>query len=594
MNHRGPDDWGICKISDKNYLQDTKEDSYAFLGHKRLSILDLSKNGHQPMVYKNLCLVFNGEILNYKNIRKELMENGYRFISNTDTEVLLKGWHFWGEKVLNKLEGMWAFGIYDYEKKTMTVCRDRFGIKPLYFMKTDDSFVFSSEIKPILNISNKSIEPDLNIINHFLFWGNSDWKENCFFKGVKRLQPSSFIKIQFDTDVKIQKFEIEKYYDIEKIINKQRNYTGNIEMAREEYYALLKDSVNMTLEADVPVGSALSGGLDSSSVVSMINELKADSGSKTVQNFQKTFSAVYDYDADCDESFFINELSDFLKVENYKTIPDSKKYNQAIEKFVYHQEEPVGGASVFAGWCVSELTSKHVTVTLDGQGADEYLFGYNYFYGALLKSNMKNPYNLMHLLFKRNNTFDFTKVLKYFLGFAFNKRAEKIFLSRIKHSLNYRGEIPENEYSFFKFKNLNEATVFAFTGLVNLLKYLDRNTMAFSIESRPPFLNRKLVEFSLSLPIDYILKDGWNKYISRISMDKKLPKTITWRKDKKGFPAPEQKWVNSNINHTLERIKSSRILKELPIDLKNIETGNNTNVIFKFDQLAVWEKVFKL
>jgi len=595
LEHRGPDDWGICEISKDAFFENSQSDGNAFFGHRRLSILDLSKKGHQPMIFDNLCLIFNGEILNYKELRKELIENDYTFNSNSDTEVLLKGWHFWGKQVLNKLEGMWAFGIFDLKNYRLVLCRDRFGIKPLYYQRSKDNFIFSSEIKPILNLSQKTPEPNLEVLNEFLFWGNTDWKSDCFFEGIERLLPSSFIEIQFTKEMKIKNFQTEKYYDIVEIIKNKRSNILNLSSAKEEYYSLLVNSVNLSLEADVPVGSALSGGLDSSSVVSIINELKKKKTKKSIQSFQKTFSSVYNDTPECDESVFIQQLSDYLQVENLKTYPSLEKFNNEIEKFIYYQEEPVGGASVFAGWCVAELTSKHVTVTLDGQGADEYLYGYNYFYGALLKSNMRNPLKIFRLLFNRNNTFDLKKAIKYFLGFLFNKKTEQVFLSKIKKSLGFSEKIPSQELSFFNLKNIDDAISYAFNGLVNLLKYLDRNTMAFSVESRPPFLNRKLIEFSLNLPMEYIIKNGWNKYIARIAMENSLPKNIVWRKDKMGFPAPESKWVISNIDSILERTSKSRILNELPLNLKDSDNlRNDTNILFKLDQIAFWEKVFSL
>lgn len=523
MKYRGPDDEGtFCEGS-------------VSLGFVRLSIIDLSQAGHQPLFSDDdrYVMVFNGEIYNYIEIREELKLKGYQFNTKTDSEVLLKSYIEWGSECMHKFNGMWAFVIYDRIDKTIFIARDRYGVKPFYYYIDNNNFIFASEIPPILCSLNKKPKENNQAIFDFLVFNRTDHTESTFFEGLSKLQHGHSILISgIGTKPQIS---IQKWYDLR--ANLKEPFSN-----AEELRDLLSSSIGLRLRSDVPVGVCLSGGLDSSSIVSLL-----------LQDFDKkdlsTFSAVYDKGQVGDESKFINEYNSSLK-NMFFTTPDAVSLTKDLSDFVKAHAEPIPTTSPYAQFKVMQLAKGKVVVTLDGQGADEELAGYHYFFGYYFKDLLLTG-RLLKLL---KEVFNYLKKHHSLFGL----KSLILFLMpdsvRTKVRVNEKGYINDGFISRFKNKsnisdilygsgNLNEALLDHFEfKLEHLLKWEDRNSMFFSIESRIPFLDYRLVERSLATSTDWKIRKGTTKYILRESMKGILPEKIRNRQDKIGFSTPQAEW----------------------------------------------------
>jgi len=521
IKHRGPNDEGVFQHENMGF------------GFVRLSIIDLSSAGHQPMQDESgrYTIVFNGEIFNYIELREELLKKGLKFHSQTDTEVLLKMYITYGAACLNKLNGMFAFAIHDKETNRIFAARDRFGVKPFYYALTDTGFVFASEIPAILEVYGKENKANHSVIFDYLAFNRTDHTENTFFEGIKKLQHGHCVEIQ-DGKVNIQ-----KWYDLKSKISNQK---GDVDY----YKSLLTDAVRIRLRSDVPVGVCLSGGLDSSAITSII-------ASELNNPAVNTFSAVYTPDKQADESKFINLYKPLL-TNMHAVVPDADKLLEQLDYFIRIHAEPIPSTSPFAQYCVMELAQKHVTVTLDGQGADEQLGGYHYFFGFYFKDLLtgfkwKTLFREIKGYLKTHKSLYGIKTMFYFLlpnalktkagvdnrGFldkSFVKKVLETNRSVIVHDLYASENLKSALLNHFEFK------------LEHLLKWNDRNSMAFSVESRTPFLDYRLVEYTLSIEPEFIIKNGITKSILRESLKGVLPEAIRNRQDKVGFATPQDEW----------------------------------------------------
>jgi len=534
--HRGPDGRGAW-ISD---------DGLVGLAHRRLAIIDLDESAGQPMHYLDrYSIVFNGEIYNYIELREMLLSKGYSFKTQSDTEVVLALYDLKKEKLLTDLEGMFALVIYDNLTKTLFCARDRFGEKPFFYFHDKEKFVFASELKALwVGGVKKSVNPKL--IYLYLAYGTQQNllnPEESFFKNVMNLEPAHFLII--DKNNLITK---SRYWDID-LTN--RNDEISYKNASEKFMELFTESIAHRLRADVPVGSSLSGGLDSSSIVMLIDKIKSG------MQIQKTFSARF-IDFSKDEGDFIKMVVDKSKVESHEVFLSAEKLQALIEDVAYHQEEPFGSTSVIAQWEVMKLAKENnVTVLLDGQGADEILAGYfhyfgNYFSSLLLHDNSEfwKQRKLYKSLYGVNYSLGSAWLLDtVFTGARPKLRGIKNILKLPDYLKQFNGDF-YSEYKYLDFgfehkSSLNEGLYFVLMkgGLQNLLRYADRNSMAHSLEVRLPFLSYKLVEFVFSLPDSMKLHNGWTKFLLRNSMKNILPDDICWRKEKVGFEPPKGKQV---------------------------------------------------
>lgn len=557
IRHRGPDDEGI--FVDKNIS----------LGHVRLSIIDLSKAGHQPMSNEDdtIWITYNGEIYNFNEIRCELIQKGHIFLSETDTEVIIHAYEEYGFNCINKFNGMWAFCIYDKNENILFLSRDRFGIKPLYYWFDGEEFIFSSEIKGIL-AHNINMIPSKAAIFDFLYYNLYDHTEETFFENIKKLMPSNNLIF----DLSKNSIRLQKYYDIEKERKSGKCDTQTIK-------ELFQDSVKKTLVSDVPVGSCLSGGIDSSSIVLTMNIVKPEIKIKT---FSLTFPGKKD-----DESMYQNEINSIVDADNYSTSPEPRELINDIYDLVYTQEEPFSGTSVYGQYKVMKLARQNnMKVLLDGQGADEILAGYHdffaFYYLELLKDRkiIKLIKEIRDYYSKSKSmlpvTYLFLRLIPDFLKRILYVHKKVPYLSQ--HFVEmYDCRIDER----WHISTLEEALIKSISiySLPHLLRYEDKNSMRFSIESRVPFLDCRLVEYILSTPANCKIHNGITKYGFREAMKNILPDIIRCRYDKIGFSTPEDDWLN-DVG-----------VKEFILEIINSETFKNREY---WDWLKVKEMYMKM
>ena len=580
IKHRGPDDEGV-------FIDDG-----VGLGFVRLSILDLSKAGHQPMFNddKSLVIIYNGEIYNYIELREELKQKGFSFRSNSDSEVVLKAYEAWGEECLDKFNGMWAFVIYNIKTKEIFGARDRFGIKPFYYYLDNERFLFASEIKALKKVVPKLTINEETLFNYLVF-NRTDYNEDTFYQEIKKLPHSHCFSI------KNNKFSLKRWYNLAQNLNKEP-------IDKSEYLELFSSSIRLRMRSDVPVGVCLSGGLDSSSIASVLVK-------KLKHSDINTFSAVYQKGQRGDESDFIEQMKPYLKNMHFIT-PTAKTLFEDLSSMIEALDEPVPTTSIYAQYSVMKLAKEYAVVTLDGQGADEQLAGYHYFYGFYFKELLKNfevgelLREISYYLQKHKSLFG----LKTFAFFLLPKslrlqarvaKAEYIqdeFFNRHKGANIVAGEL-------YGAKSLKEALINHFEyKLEHLLKWSDLNSMHFSLESRVPFLDYRLVEYTLSLPNNAYIQKGLTKYILRESMKGILPEKIRMRYDKVGFATPEDEWFREKFFQELifsileEPIPSFSRYINTQVAIKRYKSHLNKEIncskdIWKWINLHFWLKALE-
>ena len=564
--HRGPDGFG--------YYYGEK---FVF-GHRRLSIVDLSDAGHQPMQYLNRYVItFNGEVYNHLELRKELEKNGYVFQSHTDTEVIMASYDFWSVDCLSKFNGMWAFVIYDRLKDKYFMSRDRFGKKPFYYYKDQEKFIFGSEIKVILAHPDVESKPNLKFLDSYVQNGAKEYIKETAFENIFRFDFSSYFEGSLE-DI-FENFEQNKFWEIKPNLSHEKFDEEKAKEYAKQYYELLEDAVRIRLRADVKVGSALSGGLDSSSIVYLVNKLLKEQGK---EELQETFSSVYKSDGtqDCDESYFIDIMALKLGVHSNQIEPKEDEIPSQIEKMIWHLENPPDN-SLMSSWHTFKLVaSTDVKVTLDGQGADEQLGGYLPY---LL--NYISSLSIVDMFSQAKKCLQIPNSSKYvFVGLCLG-------LYRVLFGKKFLKFTIKNIFKRDFETNLNKKLGIDTMGsLITLIHYADHTSMAFSIESRMPFMDYRLVEFLASVPACYKMRDGWTKYLARLAFDGKLPDEINWRKDKMGWPIPEKKWFYGNLNRWfIENIESCKLSKKLSFKEKENKRFSNN---IKRMNLSIWEKSF--
>ncbi len=560
--HRGPDGFGY--YYGNNFV----------FGHRRLSIVDLSEAGHQPMSYiDRYVITYNGEVYNHIELKDELIQNGYTFNTSSDTEVIMASYDFWGKDCLNKFNGMWAFVIYDSLKDIYFMSRDRFGKKPFYYYQNENIFIFGSEIKVILAHPNVESKPNLNFLDSYVNDGNKEHIKETSFENIFRFNFSSYFEGSLE-DI-LEDFDQNRFWEPKLNLQNEKFDEEKAKLYAEKYYNLLEDAVRIRLRADVKVGAALSGGLDSSSIAYLVHKIQREQG---FEDRVETFSSVYKSDGtqDCDESYFIDIMAKKLGVNSNQIEPTEITVKSDYEDMIKALENPPPN-SLMSSWHTFKLVkSCDIKVTLDGQGADEQLSGY-----LPYLMNYISSLSLGEVLLQSYKCFMIPNAKKYvFLGFILRVYriffGDKFLIYSIKKTTNRNFQILLNE------KLINELK----TNLVSLLHYSDSVSMAHSIESRMPFMDYRLVEFLASVPACYKMRDGWSKYIARLAFDGKLPNEITWRKDKMGWPIPEKKWFFGELKNWFNTNLENCII------CKNLNFKNSfSNSIKKFN-ISIWEKIF--
>jgi asparagine synthase (glutamine-hydrolysing) len=587
QRHRGPDDEGV--FAEKN----------AGLSFRRLAVIDLSPAGHQPMSSADgTCrIVFNGEIYNYGELRNELQGYGHEFISHSDTEVILAAYKQWDIECLRRFNGMWAFAIWDREKKCLFCARDRFGIKPFYYHKNEERFLFSSEIKALFADASTPCEPDETSVASYLLLGEVHFGEKTFYEQIRQL-PAAHYMLVHENGV-----EIRRYWQIH-----PEKYNPSITdgEALEEFHKLFYDSIRLHLQSDVPVGTCLSGGLDSSAIVCAANEILFETGKKPdrlfVQDRQKTFSACYD-DPRCDERRWINSVVKRTKVHAHEIYPTAEGLFSDLADMVWYQEEPVAGSSIYAQWCVMRRAREAgVVVLLDGQGSDEILGGYQscyWYYLAGMARSGRFP-SLLRAMSTAWGTHE-RPAVKDMLGTVFAVMPDTVrerirILRSMKRSKNWLGkkmkyspdrQVYETGHATYLGRTL--ARDLTYNSLPALLKYEDRNSMAHSIEARVPFLDYRIVEFVMSLPDHMKIRNGRTKWLLREGLRNTLPDDIYGRRDKIGFGTPEDKWLARYAGHISSSVCQGEAVKRGWLDRDGVsEILTNLNTSPPRDEHLIW------
>ncbi len=523
IRHRGPDDQG--QYSTKQFS----------MGTVRLSILDLSSLGHQPMTYskdgKEVCITYNGEIYNFHDLKTELEALGYLFKSNSDTEVILASYLEWGPECVNKFCGMWAFALYDREKNFLFLSRDRFGIKPLYYYCGGEKLIFSSEIKAILQHEIER-KPNEKLIFDYLFYGLVDHTEDTFFQQIKRLLPGHSAIFYLEN----REFRVWRYYTLKV---KQQAKLMSSDASVQDFTNLFYQSVGQHMLSDVVVGSCLSGGLDSSSIVCAMRQNKPNG---EIQAFSLGFPGTT-----IDETPFQKEVASACGAKLSSTTFSPDDLLRDFEDLVWSQEEPFLSLSIYGQYKVAKLVNEnHVKVVLDGQGGDETLGGYQYQFGYYYYELFRRGQliRLIKEILAYRKKHHSLSALNYFAGLLLPQTLKNFFLARNKYHLTkdfVKKYSMENDRRFQR-KSLNDSLLEAttYSPLPSLLRYEDKNSMRWSVESRVPFLDHTLVEFSISTRSDCKINYGSTKILLRKALDGKLPANILKRQDKIGFEVPER------------------------------------------------------
>ena len=575
--HRGPD-------SDGYYVDDN-----IALGFRRLSIIDLG-TGSQPIFNeeKDKVIIFNGEIYNYQIIKEDLLAKGHKFTTKADTEVILHGYEEYGEKILNKLRGMFAFVIYDIKTKELFGARDFFGIKPFYYYIDDEVFMFGSEIKSFLANPNFKKEFNKEMLPLYLSFQYSAL-EDSFFKNVYKLKPGCYFKY------KDGKFKLEKYYNLELEPYEDRSFDDFKDGIRD----LLNDSVEAHKVSDVEVGSFLSSGVDSSLIA-------------TISSVNKTFTVGWDNN-NYSEIDYAKDLSKKIKVKNISKKISKSEYFEKFPMIQYYMDEPLADPSAIALYFVAEIASKHVKVCLSGEGADEIFGGYNIYQEPFTVSwYYKIPFPIRKFIgvlatpFRNHSGFNFLirrgkKIEDRYIGNAFifdtyeidkvlnhksNKKYTDLTKPYYKHCKNY-DDVMKMQYIDFNFWLVGD-----------ILLKADKMSMANSLEVRVPYLDRVLVDYARHLPTKYKVNEKVTKYAFREVAKEVLDKKVA-NKKKLGFPVPIRVWLREEDTYNLVKntflegseFFNTKYLIKLLDDHKN-EKRDNSRKIWTIYTFLVWYKQY--
>ncbi|PKO22877.1 MAG: asparagine synthase (glutamine-hydrolyzing) [Chloroflexi bacterium HGW-Chloroflexi-1] len=643
IRHRGPDDIGyiLGNVATGDYAifggDDTPADVFGYplpyapagrltpgafgageytlgLANRRLAIVDLAPTGHQPMCNedRSVWIVYNGELYNAEDLRAELAALGHRFVSHSDTEVILHAYEAWDQACPARFNGMWAFAIWDIPRRRLMLSRDRAGIKPLYLWQDANRFAFASEIKALLAVDiPRRANP--TAIYDFLAANLSDHTAETFFEGIRALPAAH----TWTLDLTSGTAQTRRYWQLDP--------ARQIRLPSDAAYAnafreLFEDAVRRHLISDVPVGTCLSGGLDSSAVVCVINALIRQRGLHVVgmESRQKTFSARYD-DSRHDEGRFIETVVADAAVDGRMIYPTPADLGESWQDLVYHLEEPFGSTSIFAQWNVFKLARQSgVKVTLDGQGGDELLAGYLGFfpfYFADLAASLRWPRLIAEFrghcaLHRANPRGEARNILS-------NLLPERLRLDLKNRALAQQPWLApdfaasqaaaagrwrtESAVGSRLSRGLYRAL--AFDPLPSLLRFDDRNSMAHSIESRVPFLDYRLIEFCFALPSAQKIRDGATKHILRQAMRGTIPESVRTRHDKIGFSTPQDTWLRGELAPWLREVFTSPEFRGRPywspeavlglLDRHVGGAGDYSSVLWRCLVTELWRRAFE-
>jgi asparagine synthase (glutamine-hydrolysing) len=573
LAHRGPDDDGILV-----------EPAVA-LGHRRLSIIDLSAAGHQPMRFEHFELVFNGEIYNYRELRVELEGMGHRFVGDSDSEVLLHAWAQWGVEALSRFTGMWAFLLLDRRERTLIASRDPFGIKPLYLRQSASAWYFASEIRPLARLEPVP-RADLARLADYLVVGVTDHCEATFFEGIRQVSPGGWLRVSLTDGTA----HAGRYYDVTR-----GAYAA--EPTAAGFADVLQRSVQLHMRSDVPVGTCLSGGLDSSVVAALAS--RAHAAASPGDRFNAVTARTPEA-PQLDETRYAELVVRHLGLAWHIAAPTGADFARDIEACLDSQGEPVGGPSVFMQYQVFRTAKEHgLKVMLDGQGGDEALLGYERYFVAYLidlirRGEIRRAAREYRLL-SRNSRLSFAQLTQYSLYFSVPS-LRRWRLRRRAHFLvpamfdSMAATLESMSGVFWRLRRLQELELERFC-LPHLLRYEDRNSMRWSIEARVPFVTPAVMETALSLRAEDKIRDGFSKHVLRLLAERLVPREIAWRTNKFGFEAPTSLWLRQHATEVDSRIVSSPLIRQIsrsPIQPQAL----GADMKWRLYNVAVWERQY--
>jgi asparagine synthase (glutamine-hydrolysing) len=583
LAHRGPDGEGYVLLAPRDRgkplpvtgrlsasLRSIAPGYTIGLGHRRLAVLDCSPLGHQPMAGEDelTWITYNGEIYNYLELREELQGLGRRFRSMSDTEVILHAYREWGPACLPRLNGMFAFAVWDGARDRLFCARDRLGMKPFYYRVDGERLTFGSEIKALLEDADTPTAPNYRMVHDFLAFGLQDHTEETFFDGIRQLRPGHCLVAEGG------RLTVGKWWDLEPSAPQA---AVDDESAVRSFRALFDDAVRIHLRSDVAVGSCLSGGLDSSSIVCTMHRLltpgRPDGFAGAAGVRFPTFSSCFEEPA-CDERPYLNLVVARAGTESVEVFPDGRRLYEEMPRILWFQEEPFGGTSYLAQWAVMRAAAEHgVKVLLDGQGGDELLCGYPGYWGSyggdlVRRGDARRFIAEAWAYWRQQLRLDptvYANFARALLPLPVVSRAR----ARLKgHDLWMSPEFASRcadsgERLLYgrRFPSAVENHVAAYLqshSLPALLHHEDRNAMAFSIEARLPFLDTRLVDWSFRLPTGFKLRNGRSKFILREAMAGVLPEAVRQRTDKMGFVTPQDRWLRETLRPYLEDLFSAR------------------------------------
>ncbi len=568
------------------------------LGNRRLAILDVTDAGNMPMQTEDgaYCVTFNGEIYNYREIRQDLTRRGHRFRTQTDTEVILHSYQEWGEGCLQKFNGMWSFALWDHARRSLFCARDRFGVKPFYYAVHGGRFYFASEIKQILQASAMPRAAKSRVVSYFLEWGLVDSSADTFFENVHQLPGGHWLKLDLTDPLTPV---IGRFWELR--ISPETEVP--VEEAAQKFRDRFQNAVKLRLRSDVPVGVALSGGLDSSAVLCQAKQIVPEA------QFQ-TFSACFD-DPVLDEREYVSAAIEATGAISHLVFTEAEPFWRTVQSMVYHHDEPILNTSAFAQWSVMQEARRNgIPVMLGGQGADESLCGYQ-----------KYPYFYLWHLLRRADVRFFRETASWILnGTSYYRTldsAARYLPDFVRRRLSVTERIGTDELRGgcgLDRPCLGPSSGIAerqkidlvYSSIPALLHAEDRNSMAHSVESRLPFLDYELVEFAVNCPPSLKLREGWSKWILRKALADSLPEKIRFRRTKLGFDTPDGAWLRAGLQNghrelsqgpklRMERfLNANHLARECRTFLQGDPAALPSASIFRTVSLELWARTFSV
>ena len=610
IRHRGPDDEGYAyfgsqtgslkgqdTIEEYASLPDirdfTQSDTYLAFGHRRLSIIDVTAAGHQPMfdAEKQYCITYNGEIYNYVEVKQELKEKGHSFSTNSDTEVILEAYKEWGEECVLHFNGMWGFAIYDIRQNKLFCSRDRLGAKPFYYTLDDYKFVFASEIKQICQDPDFECYMNEQMLLSVILFRISDFGNETLIDSIYSLPGGYNLSLHVNLeDRKIDQVHIYQYWDLKIVDHKQSNDM--------QWYEMMKESIRLRLRSDAPVGAMCSGGVDSSFLISEIREYYKNAGLDPA-NFN-TFTTCYHNAEQHDETYFAHLVNEACGVKENLIYPDTYQSFDALKKMIWHMEGECTFSNLGSFMTLGEISKSGVKVLINGQGGDESMFGYERYYAYyFLQLFRQGKWKKMIKAYQeavKNSRLRVKDMIMYCLYFGFPsiRKAKNLFTARrfVKKDLLEKFDYDKVKY-IFRIRDLDTLIYNELreTQLTHILRYDDRGYMAFSMESRVPFIDYKYLECAVNIEPISKIQNGYTKYLIRKQMENKLPADVVWRTKKNGWSSPAERWVSRFTKEEIDELFTNPV-SSCYFDIDNIQRAYKKNPVCREFEIFIVIELF--